>query len=71
MSDVKLEKPRSPLMFWSGFEFEKVGYATIVLSIVIIVLVSMTVYDRMIALIFVGTIELTYLYFLAFLHKKM
>lgn len=61
--EPNMERPfKVPLFPW---------FPAIALIIAIIALIAMVIYNPMIALIFVGIIGLSYLYFLVFLHKKM
>lgn len=61
--EPNMERPfRVPLYPW---------FPMIALVIATIALVSMTIYNPMIALIFIGIIALSYLYFFLFLTKKM
>jgi ethanolamine permease len=61
--EPEMERPfRVPLFPW---------FPAIALTIAVIALVSMIIYNPMIALIFVGIIGLSYLYFLVFLYKEV
>ncbi|MCG2461850.1 ethanolamine permease [Flavobacteriaceae bacterium F89] len=62
-NEPNMERPfKVPLFPW---------FPAVALTIAIIALVSMVIYNPMIALIFVGIIGLSYLYFLVFLNKTM